>query len=84
MDKNNQRLRKRSSCGDAPISFQDAIWNEVPWDVAKSSFYYTTMLKLSFPMNDKVSQLTQAGKTWEGQVYAEGTVKVKAEWLGVP
>ena len=84
MDKNNQRLSKRSSCGDAPISFQDAIWNEVPWDVAKSSFYYTTMLKLSFPMNDKVSQLTQANKTWEGQVYAEGTVKIKAEWLGVP
>ncbi len=84
MDKNNQRLSRRSSCGDTPISFKDAIWSEVPWDVAGSSFYYTTMLKLSFPMNDKVSQLTQAGKTWEGQVYAEGTVKVKAEWLGVP
>ncbi len=86
MGKNNQQQRKRSGCdgSGAGVSFQDAKWTEEAWDVQKSTTFYKTLLTLSFPMNESISRNTDTGKSWEGKVYAEGDIKVTAEWLGVP
>ena len=85
IDKNNKQQSKRSGCnGSTGVSFQDAKWSEVPWDAAKSTTFYGTPLTLSFPMNESVSRYTDTGQSWEGVVYAEGDIKVTAEWIGVP
>lgn len=77
----NQLRRIRNSCSDPEISIRDAIWTEVPWDQARSGSFYSTSLKLLFPMDDARSLLTEKGQHWEGTVYAEGVVRVKALWL---
>ena len=81
---NGTLAKVRSSCGDMPIQITDAYWRLLPWDSQQSGYFYSTELQLSFPMNDKISLLNSKGQNWEGAVYAEGDVKVTAEWIGVP
>ena len=83
--KTNGILEKiRNGCGDVPINITNAAWDQLPWDSQQSGYFFSTPLKLSFPMHENVSRLTESGQNWEGTVYAEGDVKVRAEWIGVP
>lgn len=79
----NSTTRIRNSCGDSAVSIRDAAWAVLPWDRQQSGSFYTTALKLSFPMDDDASTSTQAGRSWEGTVFAEGLIEVKALWIGV-
>lgn len=73
-----------SGCDESKkIDMTKAAWNAVPWDQAQSGFFYSTDLKLSFPMNDPVSNFMLQGADWMGTVHAEGDVKVEAKWIGV-
>ncbi len=74
----------RNSCGDMPIKITNATWTVLPWASQQSGYFFSTPLKLSFPMHENISRLTGAGQNWEGTVYAEGDVKVTAEWIGIP
>lgn len=65
------------------MNMTKAAWNVVPWDEQQSGFFYSTDLKLSFPMNDPVSNFSLTGEDWMGTVHAEGDVKVEAKWIGV-
>lgn len=78
-------IKKRNSCGDPAIDMSDALWRQTPWDVNSSDdgSYYTTDLKLLFPMNDRQSMLSLSGSDWEGIVSATGEIKVTATWVGV-
>lgn len=75
----------RNSCGEAPISLNDALWQQTPWDANNTDdgSYFSTGLSLLFPMNDSRSALTVGGSDWEGVVSASGEIKVTANWLGV-
>ncbi|HBT4732715.1 TPA: fimbrial protein [Klebsiella quasipneumoniae subsp. similipneumoniae] len=78
-------VQKRNSCSEAEISIADALWQQVPWDVNNTDdgSYYSTDLKLLFPMNDSRSALSVTGSDWEGVVSASGELKVTAIWAGV-
>ncbi len=82
-NRQNSTTRVRNSCGDSAVSIRDAAWAVLPWDRQQSGSFYTTALKLSFPMDDDASISTQAGRSWEGTVFAEGLIEVKALWIGV-
>lgn len=72
-----------SACGDPAIPITQALWEEVPWDVNNSGFFYSTQLKFWLPMNDPISEKTIDGGFWHGVVNAEGEIEVKAKWIGV-
>lgn len=73
-----------SGCDESKkIDMTTANWTAVPWDEQQSGFFYSTDLKLSFPMNDPISDLSLDGDDWIGTVHAEGDVKVEAKWIGV-
>jgi Mat/Ecp fimbriae adhesin len=73
-----------SGCDESKkMDMTKAQWSAVPWDEQQSGFFYSTDLKLSFPMNDPVSNLSLDGTDWMGTVHAEGDVKVEAKWIGV-
>jgi Mat/Ecp fimbriae adhesin len=75
---------KYSGCNaSATVELKDAQWSETPWDEQQSGYFYSTDLKLRFPMNDPVSLFTTDGIDWLGSVRAEGDVKVEATWIGV-
>lgn len=78
-------VQKRNSCNEAPIDMGDAQWQQTPWDVNNTDdgSFFSTDLKLLFPMNDSRSLLTLSGVDWEGVVSASGEIKVTANWLGV-
>jgi Mat/Ecp fimbriae adhesin len=73
-----------SGCNaSATVELKDALWSATPWDEQQSGYFYSTDLKLTFPMNDSVSEFTLDGIDWLGSVRAEGDVKVEATWIGV-
>ena len=73
-----------SGCNaSATVELKDALWSATPWDEQQSGYFYSTDLKLTFPMNDIVSEFTLDGIDWLGSVRAEGDVKVEATWIGV-
>lgn len=72
-----------NACGDPAIPITQALWQEVPWDVNNSGFFYSTQLKFWMPMNDPISEKTIEGGFWHGVVNAEGEIEVKAKWIGV-
>lgn len=78
-------IQKRNSCGDPAIDMSNALWRQTPWDVNSSDdgSYFSTDLKLLFPMDDRRSMLTLSGSDWEGVVSATGEIKVTANWVGV-
>jgi hypothetical protein len=77
-------VKKRNSCGESPIEMTDANWVQTAWNAAvDDGFFFTTNLKLQFPMNDSRSQFTTSGVDWIGNVSASGEVKVTATWIGV-
>ncbi len=77
-------VKKRNSCGENPINMTDANWVQTAWNAAvDDGFFFTTTLKLLFPMNDSRSQFTTSGVDWMGTVSASGEVKVTATWIGV-
>jgi len=77
-------VRERNSCGEEPIDMTNALWTQTAWDAsADSGFFFTTNLKLQFPMNDTRSESTLDGDQWMGTVSASGEVKVTATWVGV-
>ena len=78
------KQQEYSGCDDSKkMDMTKAQWNVVPWDEQQSGFFYSTDLKLSFPMNDSISKLSLDGSDWIGTVHAEGDVKVEAKWIGV-
>ncbi|WOE32312.1 MULTISPECIES: hypothetical protein [unclassified Acinetobacter] len=78
-------VEQYSGCNaNATLDLTHAAWTATPWDVQQSGYFYSTDLKLRFPMNDRVSQFTvDKGIDWLGSVHAEGDVKVEAKWIGV-
>jgi len=77
-------VRERNSCGEEPIDMTNALWTQTAWDASvDSGFFFTTNLKLQFPMNDTRSEFTLDGDQWMGTVSASGEVKVTATWVGV-
>lgn len=78
------RVRKSNSCSEEPISLNDAQWTATAWDASKDDgYYYSTDLKLLFPMSVNRSFKTVSGDDWEGTVSASGEIKVTATWIGV-
>jgi len=74
-----------SSCTGEAISILDAAWRVEPWDIiGAGGSYFSTDLRLSFPMDNPISWWTDTGQNWEGTVSAEGKVVVEATWLDVP
>ncbi len=77
-------VKKRNSCGDAAVDMTDANWVQTSWNAAvDDGFFFTTTLKLQFPMDDLRSQFTLDGMDWMGTVSASGDVEVTATWIGV-
>lgn len=62
----------------------NAAWVQTAWNAnVNDGFFFTTTLKLLFPMDDSHSQFTTDGHDWMGTVSATGDVKVTATWVGV-
>lgn len=78
-------IEQYSGCDiNATFDLTEAQWLETPWDEQQSGYFYSTDLKLRFPMNDQISLFTiDDGVNWLGTVRAEGDVKVEATWIGV-
>ncbi|WNN73836.1 fimbrial protein [Kluyvera cryocrescens] len=74
----------RNSCSEAPVDMTQANWVATAWNAnVDSGSFFTTTLKLLFPMDDSRSKLTVDGLDWMGIVNASGEVKVTATWIGV-
>ncbi|MBK0167386.1 fimbrial protein [Klebsiella sp. S69] len=83
-DKSGAIVNRRNSCVEQPIDMTSALWTQTPWNAAiDNSFYFETLLKLKFPMNDSRSQFTTSGNDWLGTVSASGEIKMTATWIGV-
>lgn len=77
-------VKVRNSCGENAVDMTDATWVQTAWNAnVDTGYFYTTTLKLLFPMNDSRSKLTVDGHDWMGTVSASGEVKVTATWVGV-
>lgn len=77
-------VKVRNSCGENPVDMTDATWVQTSWNAnVNDGFFFTTTLKLLFPMDDSRSQFTVSGHDWMGVVSATGDVKVTATWIGV-
>ncbi|MGX3147576.1 fimbrial protein [Klebsiella pneumoniae] len=77
-------VRVRNSCGENPVDMTNAAWVQTAWNAnVNDGFFFTTTLKLLFPMDDSHSQFTTDGHDWMGTVSATGDVKVTATWVGV-
>lgn len=80
------RVEKISnSCIEDALNLNDAFWQQSPWDVNSidEGNYYSTNLKLIFPMNLPRSNKTDLGNEWQGIVSANGEIRVSASWNGV-
>lgn len=54
----------------------NAAWVQTAWNAnVNDGFFFTTTLKLLFPMDDSHSQFTTDGHDWMGTVSATGDVK---------
>jgi hypothetical protein len=77
-------IKERNSCSEDPVDMTNANWVQTAWNAnVDEGYYFTTTLKLLFPMNDSRSKLTVDGSDWMGTVNASGEVKVTATWVGV-
>ncbi|MCG8708007.1 fimbrial protein [Brenneria sp. 4F2] len=77
-------VESRNSCSEAAIDITDANWTQTAWNAAvDDGYYFTTTLRLLFPMNDTRSQYGVNGDEWAGTVSASGEVNVSAIWVGV-
>ncbi len=77
-------VRVRNSCGENAVDMTNAAWVQTAWNAnVNDGFFFTTTLKLLFPMDDSHSQFTTDGHDWMGTVSASGDVKVTATWVGV-
>lgn len=77
-------IESRNSCSEAAIDITNANWTQTAWNAAlDDGYYFTTTLKLLFPMNDTRSLYTVSGDDWAGTVSASGEVNVTATWVGV-
>lgn len=77
-------VTERNSCSEAPINMTSANWVQTTWNASvDDGFFFTTTLKLLFPMNDSRSLFTTTGHDWMGTVNASGEVRVTATWVGV-
>ncbi|MDQ8936409.1 hypothetical protein [Acinetobacter rudis] len=80
----NQDVTAYSGCDiNKRLNMRNAMWQVEPWDSFNNGFFFTTDLKLLFPMNHEVSGISMEGQDWIGKVRAEGEIKVVAKWLGV-
>lgn len=74
----------RNSCGEPAVDMTEANWVETAWNASvNDGHFYTTTLKLQFPMDHERSAYTTRGHEWMGTVNASGEVKVTARWIGV-
>lgn len=74
----------RNSCGEPAVDMTEANWIETAWNASlDNGHFYTTTLKLQFPMDHERSAYTTRGHEWMGTVNASGEVKVTARWIGV-
>jgi len=77
-------IKERNSCADEPVDLTGALWTQTAWDASTDKgYFFTTNLKLLFPMNNSRSDYTLEGDTWMGTVSASGEIKVEATWIGV-
>lgn len=77
-------MTTRNSCGESAIDMTDANWVQTAWNAAiDEGYFFTTTLKLIFPMNHSRSNFTTTGLDWMGTVSASGEIKVTASWIGV-
>ncbi|MEQ4763054.1 fimbrial protein [Klebsiella aerogenes] len=75
---------KRNSCGDSAVDMTNAKWVQTAWNAnVDTGYFFTTNLRLVFPMNDNISKHTVDGSDWMGTVNANGELKVTATWVGV-
>ncbi|MCX8958059.1 fimbrial protein [Erwinia psidii] len=75
---------RRNSCGEDAVDMTSANWVQTAWNaVVDDGYFYTTTLKLLFPMDNSRSQFTVDGADWLGTVSASGEVRVTATWVGV-
>jgi len=66
-------VKVRNSCGEDPVVMTNAALVQTAWNAnINDGFFFTTTLKLLFPMDDPHSQFT-----------TNGHVKVTATWIGV-
>ncbi len=79
---NGQEIANPITCGSEVVDMTHAKWKEEPWTDHQGTSY-STNLKLKFLMNDLVSQQTSIGEDWMGVVTADGTVHIKAQWIGI-
>ena len=74
----------RNSCTESPIDITNAKWVQTAWNAnLDDSYFFTTNVKLLFPMNDSRSQFTVSGEDWMGTVSASGEIVATATWIGV-
>ena len=74
----------RNSCAEDAIDITDALWTQTAWEAnVDNGYFFTTNVKLQFPMNDSRSHFSLTGEDWMGTVSASGEVKATATWLGV-
>ena len=74
----------RNSCSEQAVDMTHANWVQTAWNAnVDDGFFFTTTLKLLFPMNDTRSTQTVEGQDWMGTVNANGKVEVIAKWIGV-
>lgn len=74
----------RNSCAENPIDITNAKWVQTAWNAnLDDSYFFTTNVKLLFPMNDSRSQFTVSGEDWMGTVSASGEIVATATWIGV-
>lgn len=77
-------VKERNSCSEPAVDMTLANWVQTAWNAnVDEGYYFTTTLKLLFPMNDSRSRFTTEGSDWMGTVNASGEVKVSATWIGV-
>lgn len=82
--KSGATVSMRNSCAEQPVDMTQAHWLPTAWNAAADDgYYFTTNLRLSFPMNDPLSRTTLEGNQWAGTVSASGELKVTATWIGV-
>lgn len=82
-EKNGQTMSAYSGCdATKKLNMKNARWAPEAW-ASGYGFFYTTDLKLTFPMDQEISRFSMEGVDWLGKVRAEGEIKVDAKWIGV-
>lgn len=76
--------RARNSCNENAVDMTNAAWTQAAWNANNDDgYFFSTTLRLLFPMDDSRSKLTLDGRDWIGTVSASGELKVTAKWIGV-